>query len=55
VPTAADETENNKLNLAQQLLSKGDHDLARALILSVASTATGDLKSRALQMLGQIR
>lgn len=52
---AADETENNKLNLAQQLLSKGDHDLARALILSVASTATGDLKSRALQMLGQIR
>ena len=52
---AADETENNKLNLAQQLLSKGDHDLARALILSVASTATGDLKTRALQMLGQIR
>jgi pilus assembly protein FimV len=57
-PAAAnevDETENNKLSLAQQLLSKGDHDLARALILSVASSAKGDLKSRALQMLGQIR
>jgi FimV-like protein len=53
--TEADETENNKLSLAQQLLSKGDHDLARALILSVASSAKGDLKSRALQMLGQIR
>ncbi len=53
--SASDETESNKLNLAQQLLTKGDHDLARALILSVASTTTGDLKSRALQMLGQIR
>ncbi len=52
---AADETENNKLNLASQLLAKGDNDLARALILSVASSASGDLKSRALQMLGQIR
>lgn len=52
---ATDETENNKLNLAAQLLAKGDNDLARALILSVASSASGDLKSRALQMLGQIR
>ena len=56
MPVAAhDETENTKLNLASQLLAKGDNDLARALILSVASSATGDLKSRALQMLGQIR
>jgi len=54
-PVVADETENNKLNLAEQLLAKGDNDLARALILSVASSASGDLKSRALQMLGQIR
>lgn len=54
-PDVADETENNKLNLAAQLLAKGDNDLARALILSVASSASGDLKSRALQMLGQIR
>lgn len=51
----AEETERNKLNLAQQLMAKGDHDLARALILSVVSSTSGDLKSRALQMLGQIR
>lgn len=52
---AVDETENNKLNLAAELLAKGDNDLARALVLSVASSASGELKSRALQMLGQIR
>ena len=55
-PTASpDDTEVSKLNLASQLLAKGDQDLARALILSVASSATGDLKARALQLLGQIR
>jgi len=47
-------TEENKLALASQLLSSGDKDLARTLITSVASTASGDLKARALQMLGQI-
>jgi hypothetical protein len=41
--------------LAAQLLTKGDHDLARALILSVASTASGEVKVRAIQLLGQIR
>lgn len=60
VPTApvvasSEETELSKLTLATQLLAQGDHNLARALILSVASTATGDLKSRAFQMLGQLR
>ncbi|PUE11333.1 hypothetical protein B9Z51_03225 [Limnohabitans sp. T6-5] len=50
-----EDTEMSKLNLASQLLAKGDQDLARALILSVASSATGDLKARALQLLGQIR
>ncbi len=50
-----EDTEISKLNLASQLLAKGDQDLARALILSVASSATGDLKARALQLLGQIR
>jgi FimV-like protein len=45
----------SKLELAGQLLSAGDQDLARALILSVASTAQGDIKARALQMLGQIK
>jgi FimV-like protein len=47
-------TEQNKLALASQLLASGDKDLARTLIMSVASTANGDLKARALQMLGQI-
>lgn len=50
-----EDTEMSKLNLASLLLAKGDQDLARALILSVASSATGDLKARALQLLGQIR
>ena len=50
-----DSTNEKKLDLASQLLSKGDHDLARALILSVASTSTADLKARAIHLLGQIR
>ena len=54
-PVTSENTEQSKLTLAAQLLAQGDQDLARTLILSVASTATGDLKSRALQMLGQIR
>jgi FimV-like protein len=57
-PAAAspnNDIEQNKLNLAAQLLAKGDHDLARALILSVASTASGEVKVRAIQLLGQIR
>jgi len=54
-PSSADETEQSKLNLAAQLLAKGDKDLARALILSVISLTHGDIKARAIQMLGQIR
>ena len=53
--TNADDTEHSKLNLAAQLLAKGDKDLARALILSVVSSTHGDIKARAIQMLGQIR
>jgi pilus assembly protein FimV len=53
-PAINDVTEQNKLALASQLLASGDKDLARTLITSVASTASGDLKARALQMLGQI-
>ncbi len=53
--TAAEDTEVSKLNLAAQLLAKGDKDLARALILSVISLTHGDIKARAIQMLGQIR
>jgi pilus assembly protein FimV len=51
----AEDTELSKLNLASQLLAKGDKDLARALILSVVSSTHGDIKARAIQMLGQIR
>jgi pilus assembly protein FimV len=54
-PSPSEETQMSKLELAGQLLSAGDHDLARALILSVASTAQGDIKARALHMLGQIK
>jgi FimV-like protein len=54
-PSQSEETQMSKLELAGQLLSAGDQDLARALILSVASTAQGDIKARALQMLGQIK
>ena len=53
-PTPKEVTEHNKLALASQLLASGDTDLARTLIMSVASTANGELKARALQMLGQI-
>lgn len=53
--TSSEDTENSKLNLAAQLLAKGDKDLARALILSVVSSSQGDLKARAVQLLGQIR
>jgi pilus assembly protein FimV len=55
VPPSAEDTDQSKLNLAAQLLAKGDKDLARALILSVVSSTHGDLKARAIQMLGQIR
>ena len=41
--------------LASQLMAAGDHDLARALVLSVASSADGNIKARAVQLLGQIR
>jgi len=54
-PSITEDTEQSKLNLAAQLLAKGDKDLARALILSVVSSTHGDIKARAIQMLGQIR
>lgn len=51
----SESTQVNKLNLASELMNAGDIDLARSLITSVASTAQGDIKVRALQMLGQIK
>jgi FimV-like protein len=53
--TPAEDTEVSKLNLAAQLLAKGDKDLARALIVSVISSTHGEINARAIQMLGQIR
>lgn len=55
IGSTADDTERSKLDLAAQLSAKGDKDLARALILSVISSSSGDLKTRAIQQLGQIR
>lgn len=52
---ANEEDDQNKLALASQLLTSGDKELARTLIMSVvASTNNGELRSRAQQMLGQI-
>jgi FimV-like protein len=51
----SESTQVNKLNLASELMNAGDIDLARSLITSVASKAQGDIKVRALQMLGQIK
>lgn len=53
--SSAVDTELNKLNLATQLLSTGDTELARTLIMSVMSSSNGDLKAKATQLLGQIR
>lgn len=54
-PQATQNTDGAKLELAQLLLAKGDKDIARTLVESVATSGAGELKMRALQMLGQIR
>jgi len=48
------ETDLSKLNLASQLLAKGEHDLARALLSSVLQSGAPELRSRAQQMLSQL-
>jgi pilus assembly protein FimV len=53
-PTNNTQADQNKLHLAGQLIANGEKDLARSLIMSVTSNASGDLKARAMQMLGQI-
>ncbi len=52
---AADDTDRNKLALALQLLTKGEIELARTLISSVATTGSGPLQAQARQMLGQVQ
>ena len=54
-PQVRQDTDAAKLELAQLLLSKGDTDIARTLVQSVAANGIGEYKVRALQMLGQIR
>jgi len=54
-PQVRQDTDPAKLELAQLLLSKGDTDIARTLVQSVAANGIGEYKARALQMLGQIR
>ncbi len=53
-PPANEAEEQSKLALASQLLLSGDKELARSLIMSVASNGSGELRSRAQQMLDQI-
>jgi pilus assembly protein FimV len=53
--TAADESGAKKLNLAEQLIAKGDADLARSLLTSLVSSPNTSLKSRALQLLEQLK
>ena len=48
---APQDTDTAKLALAEQLLAKGDQDLARALLQSVASTGNEALRAKALQLL----
>lgn len=52
---ASQDTDAAKMELAQLLLAKGDRDIARTLVQSVAATGSDALKARALQLLGQIR
>lgn len=48
------ETDLSKLNLASQLMAKGEHELARALLGSVLSSSSAELRSRAQQLLSQL-
>jgi pilus assembly protein FimV len=52
---ARDEAGNQKLQLAEQLIAKGDQDLARTLLMSLVTSPTSSLKNRAVQLLGQLK
>lgn len=54
-PRTVQDTDAAKLELAQLLLAKGDKDIARTLVHSVAANGIGEHKAKALQMLGQIQ
>ncbi len=52
-PSADEDTEIAKLELARVLMSKGDTAIARSLLQSVIDTGSGELKTRAQQLLSQ--
>ena len=52
--TATAETDVSKLNLASQLSARGEHELARALLQSVMSFGSPELRYRAKQILDQM-
>lgn len=48
------DTDLSKLHLAAQLISKGEHELAKALLGSVLNAASPELRSKAQAMLSQL-
>ena len=51
----ADAAAASKLKVAEQLIAKGDHELARALLMSLVSSPVSDMKEKALHLLGQLK
>jgi hypothetical protein len=51
----ADAAAASKLTLAEQLIAKGDHELARSLLLSLISSPVSGLKEKAVQLLGRLQ
>lgn len=51
----ADAAAASKLKLAEQLIAKGDHELARSLLLSLISSPVSGLKEKAVQLLGRLQ
>lgn len=54
-PQTNQNTDAAKLELAQLLLAKGDTDIARTLLQSVAASGLGEHQAKAVHVLGQIR
>ena len=53
-PSDRDETDQSKLNLAAQLIAKGEHDLARTLLESALQAHSSELRQRAQNLLSQL-
>lgn len=50
----ADAAAASKLKLAEQLIDKGDHELARSLLMPLVSSPVSGLKDKAVQLLGRL-